>query len=50
MNKNIRTEYFRIFILIFIILSCMLSFALIQPFGDGPDEINRFKVLHYRTP
>ncbi|MBS7302845.1 MAG: hypothetical protein KIG50_01740 [Lachnospiraceae bacterium] len=47
MNKNIRTEYFRIFILIFIILSCMLTFALIQPFGDGPDEINRFKVVEY---
>ncbi|MGL5259474.1 MAG: hypothetical protein ACRC7V_05140 [Lachnospiraceae bacterium] len=26
---------------------CMLTFAIIQPFGDGPDEINRYKVVQY---
>ena len=25
----------------------MLTFAAIQPFGDGPDEINRFKIVEY---
>ena len=26
---------------------CMMTFALIQPFGDGPDEINRFKLVEF---
>lgn len=26
---------------------CMVTFAFIQPFGDGPDEINRFKVVQF---
>ena len=25
----------------------MLTFSSIQPFGDGPDEINRFKIVEY---
>ncbi len=26
---------------------CMLTFAIVQPFGDGPDEINRYKIVQY---
>ena len=26
---------------------CMLAFVLIQPFGDGPDEINRYKIVQF---
>ena len=25
----------------------MLIFAFIQPFGEGPDEINRFRVVRF---
>ena len=28
-------------------LACMLAFVLIQPFGEGPDEINRFRIVWY---
>ena len=36
--------------LIFILLTaliCMHLFVVTQPFGDGPDEINRYKVVQY---
>ena len=33
-------------ILIFLLIS-MSCFVFTQPFGDGPDEINRFKVVSY---
>ncbi len=33
--------------LIMFILVCMSFFVFVQPFGDGPDEINRFKVVTY---
>ena len=26
---------------------CMMTFAIVQPYGDGPDEINRFKLVEY---
>ena len=26
---------------------CMAAFIFIQPFGEGPDEINRFRVVWY---
>ena len=47
MKKKISTEQVRVILLLFVALSCMLTFAIIQPFGDGPDEINRFKVVEY---
>ena len=47
MNKKLQTEQLRIFLLLGILLSCMLAFSIIQPFGDGPDEINRFKIVEY---
>ena len=28
-------------------LLCMLAFIFIQPFGEGPDEINRFRIVWY---
>lgn len=34
-------------IMLTIAFACMLTFAIIQPFGDGPDEINRFKIVDY---
>lgn len=47
MKKKISAEHIRIFLMLAVVLSCMLTFAVIQPFGDGPDEINRFKVVEY---
>ena len=47
MNKKLQTEQLRIFLLLGTLLSCMLTFSIIQPFGDGPDEINRFKIVEY---
>lgn len=35
-----------IFILLFLLI-CMSCFAVTQPFGDGPDEINRYKVVSF---
>ena len=34
-------------LLIMFIFICMSIFVFVQPFGDGPDEINRFKVVTY---
>ncbi len=34
-------------LMLFTAFICMLTFALIQPFGDGPDEINRFKIVDF---
>src|SRR5699024_1855619 len=28
-------------------LLCMTAFIFIQPFGEGPDEINRFRIVWY---
>lgn len=47
MKKKISPEQIRVFLMLGVLLSCMLTFAVIQPFGDGPDEINRFKVVEY---
>lgn len=47
MLKKLHTEQFRVLCLIFVLLACMLTFSIIQPFGDGPDEINRFKIVEY---
>ena len=47
MLKKLHSESFRILYLMIIILVCMLTFSIVQPFGDGPDEINRFKIVEY---
>lgn len=47
MNRKISAEHIRIFLMMFILIICMLTFAAIQPYGDGPDEINRFKIVEY---
>lgn len=26
---------------------CMMTFVLLQPFGEGPDEINRFRIVRF---
>lgn len=40
-------EHTRILLFILVTTACMLTFATVQPFGDGPDEINRFKIVEY---
>lgn len=30
-----------------LVLLCMMMFIFLQPFGEGPDEINRFRVVWY---
>lgn len=47
MIKKLHSESVRVLYLMLILTICMLTFAAIQPFGDGPDEINRFKVVEY---
>lgn len=47
LKQKIHAEHTRIFLLLLITAVCMLTFAAIQPFGDGPDEINRFKLVEY---
>lgn len=47
MDKKIKAEQIRIFLMLSVLLSCMLVFAVVQPYGDGPDEINRFKIVEY---
>lgn len=42
-NANI----LRLTIILLFLLAAMSCFAFTQPFGDGPDEINRFKVVSY---
>lgn len=47
MKNKFSIEQGRIGVFLLLILACMLTFTLVQPFGDGPDEINRFKVVEY---
>jgi len=44
---KLHAEHTRIVLFILITTVCMLTFAAVQPFGDGPDEINRFKLVEY---
>ena len=47
--KKIRfsAETVRIILLLTVSFACMLAFVLVQPFGDGPDEINRYKIVQF---
>ncbi len=47
MKKRLSAEHIRILLMLFTLFICMMTFAVIQPFGDGPDEINRFKLVEY---
>ena len=47
MKKKISTEHVHVILMLAVVLSCILTFAIIQPLGDGLDEINRFKVVEY---
>lgn len=41
------TNKFRLIFIILTAFICMSFFVIKQPFGDGPDEINRYKVVDY---
>jgi len=47
MKKRLSVEHIRILLMLLILFICMMTFAAVQPFGDGPDEINRFKLVEY---
>ena len=48
MKKGIKNpEFIRTGLMLLVLFVCMSAFAIIQPFGDGPDEINRFKIVEY---
>ena len=47
MKKSLSVEHIRILLMLLTLFICMITFACIQPFGDGPDEINRFKLVEY---
>lgn len=42
-----KTERILGFIFILLVFAAISSFAVLQPFGDPPDEINRYKVAQY---
>ena len=46
-RSKLHPEHTRVILFMLITAICMLTFAAIQPFGDGPDEINRFKIVEY---
>lgn len=45
LSKNVNK--IRLIIILLTALICMSFFVTTQPFGDGPDEINRYKVVDY---
>ena len=47
MMKKLSAEHIRILLMLLTAFICMMTFALVQPFGDGPDEINRFKLVEF---
>lgn len=47
MKKKLSAEQLRVCLMLLISFICMMTFAAVQPFGDGPDEINRFKLVEY---
>ena len=47
MKKKLSAEQFRVCLMLLVAFICMMTFATVQPFGDGPDEINRFKLVEY---
>lgn len=47
MKKKISAGQLRILLMLLTAFICMMTFAVTQPYGDGPDEINRFKLVEY---
>lgn len=47
MKKRLSVEHIRVLVMLLTLFICMMTFAAVQPFGDGPDEINRFKLVDY---
>ena len=47
MKKKLSAEQLRVCLMLLTAFICMITFATVQPFGDGPDEINRFKLVEY---
>jgi len=47
MKKRLSAEHIRVLVMLLTLFICMMTFAAVQPFGDGPDEINRFKLVEY---
>ena len=47
MKKRLSAEHIRVLVMLMTLFICMMTFAAVQPFGDGPDEINRFKLVEY---
>lgn len=47
MKKRLSAEHIRVLLMLLTLFICMMTFATVQPFGDGPDEINRFKLVEY---
>lgn len=48
MNKvKLNKEVIFTVMMFFIAFICMMTFAVVQPFGDGPDEINRYKIVQF---
>lgn len=47
--KKIRlhSETIRMILFLGIAFVCMMTFVLVQPHGDGPDEINRYKIVEF---
>ncbi|MFI3213311.1 MAG: hypothetical protein R3Y24_08200 [Eubacteriales bacterium] len=41
------SHYYLEFSFLAIAFICMMTFAIVQPFGEGPDEINRYKVVEF---
>ena len=46
-NKNGRLELAVEIVFYLLVFASITCFAVVQPFGDPPDEINRFKVVDY---
>ncbi len=43
----LQNKYFQEGLFYAFALLCMMCFVLIQPFGEGPDEINRYRVVRF---
>ncbi len=46
-ENNKKFTYARLGLLLLVALACMLAFVFVQPLGDGPDEIDRYKVVRF---
>lgn len=47
MKKKLSAEHIRILLMLLVAFICMMTFTIVQPYGDGPDEINRFKLVEF---